>query len=111
MKCAQRQSWRWFSELDAMSWVVSAYIASLKAMDPSLGPDRSDFAERFVGELQARVLLAGYRRGVRIAQESSWNLPLLASFADPSFSASELNGLPPADETGNDRPHGALRHG
>ena len=94
-----------------MGFAVSAYLSTLHAMDPQHDPDHNDFAERFVGELQARLLLAGWRKGQRIEIESTWNLPLLASFADPAFSASELNDLPPPENAPHNAEIGGVRHG
>lgn len=67
-------------------------------MRPCENPDGSDFAERFIAELQARIYLDFCLKGRPLAMETPWNLPLLASFADPTFSASEMNGLPEAQK-------------
>jgi len=110
MKRGKKLEVQWFSELDAMGWAVSAYLATLRAMDSGAEPDRSDFGERFCAEMQARVFLAAHRKGFLCDIETPWNLPLLASFADPAFSASELNSLPgtqnPRDNAGIGGAHG-----
>lgn len=111
MKRCKREAWRGFTDHQAMSWAISAYLAAAKAMDPNCSPDVSDFAERFIGELEARLYLHGWRTHQRIELETCWNLPMLAAFIDPAFSLAEVNNLPEAVTLGDTLENGGLRGG
>lgn len=97
MKLSKREQWRGFTDHQAMCWAVSAYLAASKAMNPGDQPDCSDFAERFIGELQARIYLDSCRKNRPVALETLWNLDFLASQIDSSFLFVEKNDLPGSD--------------
>lgn len=111
MKLSKREPWRCFTDHQAMCWAVSAYLSASKAMRPGESPDGADFAERFIAELQARIYLDSCRKGRPLALETPWNLDLLASWIDPSFSCLGMNSLPVGDNGADTLPHEGLRHG
>ncbi len=93
-RCNKPPRWRWFSEVQAIGWAVSAYLAALKGMHGCGGVTASDFADRFTGELQARVWMAGWRKGLDVDFCNAWDLPQLARRADPAFFGAYRNHLP-----------------
>lgn len=103
MKRSKIPSWRWFSELEAIGWTVSAYLAALREMHASSargeGPDGEAFADRFMAEWHARAYIAAARRGLFLDVATTWDIPRLAMLADPSFFAPHLNDLPGPENT------------
>lgn len=111
MNRRKREAWRGFSDRQAMTWALSAYLAAGRSMRPSECPGQSDFAERFIGELQARIYLDSHRRRVPVYFETPWNLPKLAAAIDPTFLPPELNDLPGAEDLADTAHNRGVRGG